>query len=188
MDLRRLKLFLASPSGLADYRRTAKECVDQVRKGLAVHYGVELELHGSEDVVPGYGRPQGVINPRLDECTVLVGILGNRLGTPTGEADSGFVEEYERMARRAEAGEDVQILIYAKRLGGSELDDPGEKLRRVIEFRERISGEVLFTEVRNPDHFKAELLDDLMNLVDVSVNSGGNGASVPTGPPATINA
>jgi hypothetical protein len=181
MESRRLKIFLGSPSGLDDYRTAARACVEQVRKGLAVHQGIELELHDSDDVTPGFGRPQGVINPRLDECSVLIGILGNRLGTPTGEAESGFVEEYERMAARAEGGEDVRILIYAKRLGGAELDDPGEKLTRVLEFRERISGEVLFTEVRNADHFKAELLDDLMNLVVVlsAPASPGAGAAVP---------
>ena len=170
MEAESLSLFLASPSGLDEYRRAARECAEQVRRSLATPAGVGFELVGWEDVLPGFGRPQGVINPVLDGCNVLVGILGNRLGTPTGEAESGFVEELERMAERARGGEDVQILIYTLALGEAELDDPGEKLRRVLDFRERLRGEALLrADVDGLADFRSALTLDLMRLVGEAV-------------------
>jgi hypothetical protein len=165
MDASRLSLFLASPGGLDDYRTAARECAGALRRTLAASLGVELDLVGWEDLPPAYGRPQGVINPSVDEANVLVAILGRRLGSPTGVAESGFVEEFERMATRARAGEDVAILTYMQELPPEELEDPGEKLRAVLAFRERLQGEVLFKQVRSVDHFATELTRDLTVLV-----------------------
>jgi len=166
MEAENLKLFLASPSGLDEYRLAARECAEQIRRHLAAPAGFAFELVGWEDALPDFGRPQGVINPLLDECNVLVGVLGNRLGTPTGEAESGFVEELERMAERSRGGEDVQILIYTLMLAEVELDDPGEKVQRVLAFRERLRGEALLrTDVESVAEFRSALTFDLMRLV-----------------------
>ena len=183
MEAESLSLFLASPSGLDEYRRAAYECAEQVRRYLAAPAGVGFELFGWEDVLPDYGRPQGVINPLLDDCNVLVGILGNRLGTPTGEAESGFAEEFERMAARAAGGEDVQIVIYTLALGEAELDDPGEKLRQVLEFRERLRQEALLrADVDGVAEFRNKLTIDLMRLVGEAMRRPPDVAAEPPAP------
>jgi HEAT repeat protein len=176
MDARDLRLFLASPGGLEEYRSAARRSAEAVRRGLADPIDVGFDLVGWEDLPPGFGRPQGRINPSLDRCNVLIGILGRRLGSPTGEAESGFVEEFERMAARAEAGEDVEILVYMIELSRDDLEDPGDMLKEVIEFRERLRGEVLFKSVRNPDHFAAELTADLLTLLAPALEHPGAGA------------
>jgi len=52
-------------------------------------------------------RPQEAINRRIvDDCDMLVGIFWTKLGTPTGEADSGTLEEIERVAK---AGKPVML-------------------------------------------------------------------------------
>lgn len=180
-----MKLFLASPSGLEEHRGAARECVEQIRKKLALAAGIDFELVGWEEVLPAYGRPQGVINPVLDDCNVFIGILGNRLGTPTGEAESGFVEELERMAERARAGEDVRILIYTLALSEAELDDPGEKLRRTLEFRERLRREALLrADVADVAEFRAALTADLMALVGEAIAHRLAGAAEAAAPVA----
>ncbi len=48
-----------------------------------------------------YGsRPQEVINSAIvDKCDLLVGIFWTRIGSPSGEADSGTIEEIELVAK-----------------------------------------------------------------------------------------
>lgn len=159
------RIFLASPSGLDECRRTAREQFEHIRLTIASPQGIDFDPIGWEDIPPGFGRPQSVINPKLDACNVLIGILGKQLGTPTGAAASGFVEEYERMATRAREGEDVAIWIYTLQLTPEDLADPGEKLKAVLAFRERLYKEALVKEFRNVDHLAAELYRDLVSLV-----------------------
>lgn len=159
------RIFLASPGGLDDYRRAAREQFEHIRLTIASPRRIDFDPIGWEDIPPGFGRPQSLINPKLDECNVLVGILGKQLGTPTGEAVSGFVEEYERMAARAGKGEHVAIWIYTLRLAAEDLADPGDKLKAVLAFRERLYKEALVKEFRNVDDFAMQLYRDLISLV-----------------------
>ncbi|MFZ0333459.1 MAG: hypothetical protein WBL66_17545 [Candidatus Acidiferrales bacterium] len=64
--------------------------------GIMLH-PVRWETHS----YPAAGdRPQGIINRQIvDSAHLLVGIFGNRLGTPTGEAQSGTIEEIERFRK-----------------------------------------------------------------------------------------
>jgi hypothetical protein len=91
--------------------------------------------------------------------------LGKRVGTPTGKAASGFVEEYDRMEARANSGEDVAVWIYTLELTAEDLADPGDKLKAVLAFREWLFREALVKEVRNVDDFAAQLYRDLVSLV-----------------------
>jgi len=175
-------IFLASPSGLDEYRRAARDQCEHVRRIIASPKRIDFDPIGWEDIPPGFGRPQGVINPMLDECNVLIGIIGKQLGTSTGEADSGFVEEYERMAARASKGEDVAIWIYALRLTPDDYADPGDKLKAVLSFRERLYKEALIKEVGSVDDFAGQLFRDLVALLlDVDERRHGRSESaVPT--------
>jgi hypothetical protein len=71
----RFRIFLASPSGLDDYRRSARDQFEHIRMNVASRRGIDFDAIGWEDLPPGFGRPQSVINPKLDECNVLIGIL-----------------------------------------------------------------------------------------------------------------
>ncbi len=52
-------------------------------------------------------RPQAIVNRQIvDEGDFLIGIFGNRLGTPTGSAQSGTIEEIERFRK---AGKHVAL-------------------------------------------------------------------------------
>jgi hypothetical protein len=159
------RIFLASPSGLDEYRRAARERFESIRLAVTSRLGIDFDPVGWEDIPPSFGRPQSVINPKLDECNLLIGILGKQLGTPTGEAASGFVEEYERMAARARNGEDVEIWIYVLQLAPDDTDDPGDKLKEVLAFRDRLYQEALVKEFRNVDDFAGQLYRDLVSLV-----------------------
>lgn len=138
-----VKVFLASPGDLAEERRAAKVIVDDFNNELAETFGCQVELVGWEDTLPELGRPQGIINRDLDGCDLFVGMLWKRWGTPPGTSPytSGFEEEFERSLARSEREGRPAISLLLKQLADDELTDPGEHLKKVIAFRERVFGE-----------------------------------------------
>jgi len=95
---------------------------------------VLLPLRWETHAAPEYGtRPQEVINRAIvDQCDLLVGIFWTRIGTPTGAADSGTIEEITRVAT---AGKPV--MLYFSKVGmDPDRIDLGQ-LARLKEFKDR---------------------------------------------------
>lgn len=138
-----VKVFLASPGDLADERKIAKGVVDDFNSQLAHALGYQVELVGWEDTLPGVGRPQAIINRDLDGCDLFVGMLWKRWGTPPGTEPytSGFEEEFNRsMTRNANEGR-PEINLLLKELDAASLADPGDHLKKVIEFKKQVFSE-----------------------------------------------
>lgn len=135
-----IKIFLASPSDLAEERKVAKVIVDEFNSQLADALGYQVELVGWEDTLPGVGRPQAIINRDLDGCDLFVGMLWKRWGTPTGTDSytSGFEEEFQRsMTRNASEGR-PEINLLLKDLDAASLADPGDHLKKVLAFKDQV--------------------------------------------------
>jgi hypothetical protein len=138
-----VKVFLASPGDLAEERKIAKVIVDDFNSQLADALGYQVELVGWEDTLPGVGRPQAIINRDLDGCDLFIGMLWKRWGTPLGTEpySSGFEEEFNRsMTRNAKEGR-PEINLLLKDLDAASLADPGDHLKKVIAFKEKVFGE-----------------------------------------------
>jgi hypothetical protein len=73
-----------------------------------------LPLRWETHAAPDYGtRPQEVINRAIvDECDLLVGIFWTRIGSPTGAAESGTLEEIERVGKAGKP-----IMLYFSKVG-----------------------------------------------------------------------
>ena len=91
-------VMIASPSDVAEERKIARRLIldwnnihSQARKIVL------LPISWEENTIPEIGdRPQGIINKTiLKNADILVGIFWTRIGTPTGLAVSGSVEEIE---------------------------------------------------------------------------------------------
>jgi hypothetical protein len=150
---------------MAPHRGIARQVVDDVDRHLASNFGMRLRLTASENVRAGFGRPQSLINPAVDSCNVFIGVLGKRWGRPTGEADSGFQEEYERAVKRHRDGDDIEILVYPSRMQPEDLEDPGEQLKQILTFRDRLYASALIKEHTTPDEFGRLLETDLMSII-----------------------
>jgi hypothetical protein len=138
------KVFLASPSDLAEERVAAKDVVDEYNSQLAEKLGYHAELVGWEDTLPGMGRPQALINRDLDGCDLFVGMLWKRWGTPPDESgiySSGFEEEFRLSTERFEREQRPQIHLLLKDVDSSALVDPGDQLKRVQEFKKVVFSE-----------------------------------------------
>jgi hypothetical protein len=158
-DCRVYRILIASPSDVEEEREVAVKVIQQ-RNDLYSYSRkvVLLPLRWETHTAPEYGtRPQEVINRAIvDECDLLVGIFWTRIGSPTGSADSGTLEEIERVGKA-----EKPIMLYFSRV---EIDpdridlDQIEKLKqfkektypkglvesykRIIEFRDKFANQL----------------------------------------------
>lgn len=139
-----VRVFLASPSDLPDERRAAKAVVDELNAEYAEAFGYQVELVGWEDTVSVYGRPQAVINRGLERCELFVGLMWKRWGTPpdaTGTYSSGFEEEFKTSVLRRLSEGRPEISLLFKEIDQEFLRDPGDDLKKVLAFKEKLIAE-----------------------------------------------
>jgi len=93
-----LKVMLASPSDVSQEIRMARNIIQEWNDIHAEDRNIVLmaigwETHSSPEMGD---RPQEIINKQvLKDCDLLVAVFWTRLGSPTGSAPSGTVEEIE---------------------------------------------------------------------------------------------
>ena len=146
-----LRAFLASPGDLQEERKAVHGVVTEFNKSWADALGYQIELLGWEDTVAGFGRPQHLINPEVDRCDLFIGLMWKRWGTPPdkdGEFTSGFEEEFKRAVARREHSKSPEIALFFKKIPDEFMGDPGDDLKKVLEFRKRVMTErtLLFQE------------------------------------------
>ena len=131
-----LTVFLASPGDLQEERNITRLSVERVNKILSRRVGWQIELLRWEDTSPGYSRPQNLINRDVDSCDLFVGILWRRWGQNTGEYSSGFEEEFIRARDRRRKTGKPEIWLFFKKIDEERIEDPGEQLKKVLDFKE----------------------------------------------------
>ena len=158
--------FLASPGDLVEERRIAKEVVEEINRSIRL-LNWNIELLGWEDTLPGYMRPQEIINREVDVCELFIGLLWRRWGQPTGTHESGFQEEFERARERRLQTASPEIWLFFKAVESEQLEDPGEQLKRVIAFRKslEVSKELFFKEFKDSSDWRAKLRESLLSYV-----------------------
>src|ERR1700732_560154 len=93
------RILIASPSDLIDERQAATEAVSEWNAQHAVAESVVLlPVKWETHATPQAGvKPQEAINNQLvRDCDILVGMFWTKVGTDTGVAESGTVEEIDR--------------------------------------------------------------------------------------------
>lgn len=123
-DSRVYRILIASPSDVLDERQLAVRVMQDWNDLHSTNRRVTvLPLRWETHSAPEYNtRPQEAINRRIvDDCDLLVGIFWTKLGTPTGEADSGTLEEIERVAR---AGKPVMLYFSGAPIEPDKVDLP----------------------------------------------------------------
>ena len=138
------RIFIASPGDLSDERTLFPQILDKLNRVKASAMAVHLEPLGWEDRPPGMGRPQAQINEDVEKCDLFVMLLWKRWGTPPGgnsPYSSGTEEEYELARRLYSDRKTPDIYLYFREVREEMLADPGEQLRKVLDFRKRIEEE-----------------------------------------------
>ncbi len=137
-QLRVFRVFLASPSDLGEERRAAREIVEELNTIWSKETDLRIELIGWEDTLPGAGRPQALINADLDKADLFLGCLWQKMGSPSGAiGKTGFEEEFERALARNQNTGIPEMWLFIKEVDAARTSDPGEQLRKVLEFRKK---------------------------------------------------
>jgi len=102
-------------------------------------------------------RPQSLINERiLKNCDLLIGVFWTRLGTPTGKAASGSVEEIEE---HVAAGKPAMIYFSTKPVAPDSIDV--EQYSQVKAIREKWQKQGLIENYSSVEEFRSKLSKQL---------------------------
>lgn len=173
----RYHVFLASPSGLDAERNAVRSFFAGFNAGPATQYGIEIQVVDWENYATfGIGTPQDLINKatldRFSSSLVLViGIIGQRFGTPTKNYGSGTEEEfYWALRSNKERGFPDIKLFFRDSDTLTVSSDPKEadlavrQFKRVIRFRKKVqqlTDPVFYGTYRDETDFSRVLSDDL---------------------------
>jgi hypothetical protein len=157
------RVLIASPSDLSEERQAATEAVNEWNAQHAVAESVVLlpvkwETHATPQVGV---RPQEAINKRLvRECDILIGMFWTKIGTNTGVAESGAVEEIDLFVA---AGKPALLYFSSRPIDPNKIDlNQHRKLRR---FKNATYKKALTGGFSTLDGLRQTLLRDLMRQV-----------------------
>ena len=97
-----LDVLIASPSDVPNEREMVERCIHEWNAVHSRDKGIVLQpVRWETHSYPASGgRPQAIINKQIvDDAHILIGVFGRRLGTPSGEEQSGTIEEIERFRK-----------------------------------------------------------------------------------------
>ncbi|MBI5570698.1 MAG: tetratricopeptide repeat protein, partial [Desulfomonile tiedjei] len=185
-----LRVFIASPGGLAEERKAFRDAINEYNDTDAIPRGVLFRPVGWEDTLGGVGRPQLIINEDVRCSDYLMLLLWNRWGSPPdvnpSRFTSGTEEEYhvalecltdDRSPMRS-------LVLMFKAVNPQQMSDPGPQLQKVLEFRTAIE------EKKTHLFHSFDTIDDFKKLVRKHLaawlRDEESGASVPQQPPPNV--
>jgi hypothetical protein len=130
-----IKILIASPSDVVNERKAIPEVLHAWNAANAEdRRGVALPVMWETHAAPMMGdRPQAIINKQFVEtCDVLIGAFWTRIGTHTGVAESGTVEEIEEFIR---AGKPVMLYFSTAPVAPDSIDPT--QYQQLVEFKRR---------------------------------------------------
>ncbi len=125
---------------------------------------VSWETHAA----PAMGdRPQAIINRQvLKHADLLIAVFWTRLGSPTGRADSGTVEEIEE---HLAAGKPAMIYFSEQPVHPGSVD--AEQYEALLKFRRSCEERGLVARYTTPDEFRRMLWRQLSQVVSEGFGS-----------------
>ena len=142
-DVVQITVLLASPGDVDRERGAVRRAADEVNLNTGEAEGFRLLVKGWETHSrPSAGRAQANINAQIGPTDIFLGIMWARLGTPTGKAASGTVEEYElarQRYKRSRAKRKPSVMFYFKTKSPTQLRDlDPDQLAAVRDFRDKV--------------------------------------------------
>ncbi len=156
---RKIKILIASPADVDKEREIAEKVIKDwnIVNSDERKLTIEPVLWESHSAPESGDRIQGILNKQIvDGCDAAIGIFWTRIGTDTGVALGGAMEEIERLE-----GMGKLVMIYFS-LDDLPHDVDTEQLQGVRAFKAKrqCKGDVL-GEYENPDYFRRKLTHHL---------------------------
>ncbi len=172
-QVEKLKIFIASPGDVSTERKHVVKVVEEINRTVAPDKGVVIEVIRSENAYPGYGKDgQAIINEqigKMSDYVLFIGIMWNRVGTPTKRAISGTVEEYQRAKRTFNRIGQPTIWFYFRSMTeGLKKKTELEQQEKVRRFKNSYSknGLGLFREYKTPAEFRDKLREHIISWLN----------------------
>lgn len=127
------------------------------------------------DAVPTLGdRPQAIVNKQLvDEADILIAVFSTRLGSPTGVAASGTVEEIERLRSM-----NKPVFVYFSKAPVPRDHDP-EQLRLLNRYKHELSVAGLYFEFDSDEALRRMVSRHLATAMSTIAGLPSEPASAP---------
>jgi hypothetical protein len=158
-DARVYRILIASPSDVEEERELAVRVIQEWNDLYSYSRKVVLlPLRWETHTAPEYGtRPQEVINRAIvDQCDLLLGMFWTRIGTPTGAAESGTLEEVERVA-----GAGKPVMLYFSKAGIDPATLDLDQVARLKMFKEKTYPNALTESYKSIIEFRDKLAKQL---------------------------
>ena len=165
-QVEKLKIFLASPGDVDTERRHVAKVVEEINRTVAAALGVVLEVISSKNAFPGYGKDgQAILNEQIGdmkEYELFIGIMWNRIGTPTPRAKSGTVEEFTRAVRALTRRKKPEVWFYFRQAAAHlTTKEELKQKEEVLDFRAKFRTNGLFRDYKSPAEFRDQLREHL---------------------------
>ncbi len=177
-SLRQYHVFLASPGDVGAERQSVRRFFEEYNRHTAHIWQARFEVIDWENYgTIGVGRPQELINQQTlekyrDSLALVVGIMGQRFGSPSGKAESGTEEEFNWAMESHRRAGFPEIKWFFRKVDKLELPaDPDEadaaldQWKKVRAFRKRmqdLNNPVFYTEYPGAAGF-AEVFEHDLN-------------------------
>jgi len=190
--IRKIRLFVASPGDVLAERDHLKHVVDEINATVAPFKNCMVELVRWETHChPSMGRSQGLINAQVGAYDIFLGIMWRRFGTPTGVAESGTEEEFQRAYECWKSYQQIHILFYFNQAPFSpHTHEELQQCGRVLGFRKELESRGLVWEYRDapdfPEVVRPHLYRIILNFPDESSGTERSTASVKPGSPIRV--
>lgn len=154
------KVFLASPSDVPKERQIARDTIQRWNELHSEKAGVILQAIGWE--THSYSamgeRAQGVLNKQiLKDSDFLIGMFWTRIGTPTGEHESGTLEE---IREHINAGKPAMICFSDQPVQMGSVNQ--EQYNKLMEFKAECYDKGLVSTYETLESFKNIVHDSLV--------------------------
>jgi predicted NACHT family NTPase len=149
--LNQYHVFLASPGDVGAERQHVRRFFDEYNRSTAHIWRARFEVVDWENCATiGVGRPQELITQQTlkkyrESLALVIGIMGQRFGSPTGKAESGTEEEFNWAMESHKASGFPEIKWFFRKVDKLELpSDPDEadaaldQWKKVRAFRKRM--------------------------------------------------
>ncbi len=142
-----------------------RRAVEEINRTSGEREGWVLTVKGWETHTrSAEGRAQAVITRQIGPTDIFLGVLWTRIGTPTGKAVSGTVEEYDEVRkRRARSRAKVKpsVMFYFKTKARKPADIDPKQWQAVIDFKARVFKNSLAREFETTREFEGLIREHL---------------------------
>jgi len=157
-----LNVLIASPSDVRTERDAVESAIHEWNANHHAEKGIILlPVRWETHSYPESGdRPQAILNKQIvDSGHLLIGIFGNRLGTPTGKAPSGTIEEIEEFRK---TGRYVALYFSSAPIPR---DADRDQLDALEQYRKQRQQDTLYSTFNTPDELRRLVTQHLPRVV-----------------------